>query len=321
MQKVFITGASGFVGSVLCRRLSREGIPIRAGVRKISDCVKQPIGCEVIETGDIVEFKDWKAALSEVKTVVHLASRVLKRRQKTVNSAALYRLVNIEASLRLARSAAAFGVRRFIYLSTVKVHGEEAKYPYIESSPASPKDAYAGSKWEAEQGLLEIGEKFGIEIIILRPPLVYGPFVKSNFYSLMQLIDKGVPLPFDSLRNRRSLVYVGNLEDAIFTCIDHQNAGGKIFMVSDGEHLSTPDLIRRLARAMGKPARLFPVPSALLLRVAKLPGRLKSLSKITGSLTVDNSKIRNDLEWTPPFSVEEGIRETMAWYHQYVKKL
>ncbi len=224
----------------------------------------------------------------------------------------LYRATNTEATLNLARQAAQAGVKRFVFISSIKVNGEGRDAPYRETDAAAPEDAYAISKWEAEQGLRQIARETGLEVVILRPPLVYGPGVKANFQRLLQMVRRGWPLPLGAIHNRRSLLYLGNFVDAIRLCVEHPAAAGQTFLLDDGEPVSTPELIRAVARAMGRPARLLAVPVGVLEFAGALLGKRAAVARLTGSLWVDSSAIRSRLGWTPPFSMEAGLAATVA---------
>jgi UDP-glucose 4-epimerase len=225
-----------------------------------------------------------------------------------------FRAVNVDGTLNLARQAAQAGVRRFVFLSSIKVNGEGCEEPYREGDAACPQDPYAISKWEAEQGLRQIELETGMDVVILRPPLVYGPGVKANFQRLLAAVDKGWPLPLGAVGNRRSLLYLGNLVDAIQLCLVHPAAAGQTYLVSDGEDVSSPELVRRLARAMGCPARLLPVPPAWLRLAGGLLGRRAVVERLLGSLVVDSSRIRRELGWSPPFRLDAGLAETVQHY-------
>jgi len=203
-------------------------------------------------------------------------------------------------------------VKRFVFVSTVKVNGEGRDDPYRETDPPAPEDAYAISKWEAEQGLRRVAQETGMEVVILRPPLVYGPAVKANFLQLMRTVERGWPLPLGAIRNRRSLLYLGNLVDAIRVCVEHPAAAGQTFLLDDGEPISTTGLVRALARAMGRPARLLAVPVGVLELAGALLGKRAAVMRLVGSLYVDSSAIRTRLDWTPPYSMEEGLAATVA---------
>lgn len=314
-MNVLVTGASGFIGRALIARLLTEPMGnIRAAVRT-PNC-EFPSKIVVHPVGDLSRSTDWRLALSGIDVVIHTAARVHILRGKQRRIASAFLSVNVDGTLNLARQAAQSGVRRLIYISSVKVNGEGRglDQPYTAEDAPNPCDPYAASKMAAEEGLRQIASATGLEVVILRPPLVYGPGVKANFFNLMKLVDRKVPLPLASINNRRSLIYSGNLVDAILKGSEHPLAAGKTFLLSDGEDLSTPDLIRHLALAMDRPVRLFSVPPFLLGAVGKLPSPFRSISKLTDNLTLDNSGITAALGWMPPYGIEEGIGRTVAWY-------
>ena len=261
-MRVLVTGANGFVGTPTCARLLSAGVEVIAAVRRQPATL--PPGVAPVIVGEIDETTMWEEAFRGVSAVVHLAARVHVAANVSRNSPDEFRRVNVEGTAHLARRAAASGVRRFVFVSSVKVHGEGRSSPYTEKDAAAPEDAYARSKWEAEQELRAIERETGLEVAIVRPPLVYGPGVRANFLKLMELLHKRAPLPFKSVRNRRSLVFVSNLADALATCLTHPAAAGQTFLVSDGDDRSTPDLIRQLGEAMHLPVTLLPVPVAWL---------------------------------------------------------
>jgi nucleoside-diphosphate-sugar epimerase len=270
-----------------------------------------------VKTGSLdSEGTRWAEALDGIETVIHAASRVHMMRDVSSDPLAEFRRVNTTGTLRLAREAATVGVRRFVFLSSVKVHGESSAHncPLVETAPPAPNDAYAISKREAEDGLRAIAASSGMEVVIIRPPLVYGPGVKANFASLMRAIARGIPLPLGALHNRRSLVSLTNLVSFIITCMSHPNAANETFLVSDGEDLSTADLARRITVAMNKPERLIAVPPLLVLSVASILGRRASAERLCGNLQVDIAKAQSVLGWSPPISVDEGLRRTVASY-------
>jgi nucleoside-diphosphate-sugar epimerase len=230
-----------------------------------------------------------------------------------------YRRVNVAGTNHLAQTAALMGVRRFIYMSSVKVYGEGNAVAYTEHDRPRPADAYAISKYEAEQLLQEINDKTDLEVVVLRPPLVYGPHVKANFLQLLKVVDMGIPLPFANVRNQRSLIFLGNLIDAIVLCIDHPKAAGKTYLLSDGVDTSTPELIKKVASMLGKPPRLFPFSLTLLRQLAKVAGMSEAVSRLLDSLSVDCSKICTELDWIPRFTMTEGLAETAKWYLQSVR--
>jgi nucleoside-diphosphate-sugar epimerase len=305
-----VTGAAGFVGSALVDALqdrARRALRQPAADPRRGDAV----------VGDIGPDTDWRSALAGVDCVVHLAARTHVLQEDAADSLAAYRRINVEATRNLARQAAAAGVRRFVFLSSVKVNGEAtAAQPFSDVDPPLPEDAYGVSKREAEDALWQIGADTGMEVMILRAPLVYGPGVKGNFLRLLRAVARGLPLPLASIDNRRSLVYVGNLVDVIVACVDAPAAAGKTWLVSDGEDVSTPALIRKLAAASGKPPRLLPCPVALLRFGAALLGRRAAAQRLTGSLQVDSSRIRRELGWQPRYSLDQGLNATVRWYYR-----
>jgi len=227
-----------------------------------------------------------------------------------------FRKVNVEGAEHLARSAAAAGVKRLVYVSSIKVNGEETLrgVAFNELDESAPQDPYGISKWEAELALHRVAKETGLEVVIVRPPLVYGAGVKGNFVQMLKVLAKRVPLPFASVVNQRSLVYVGNLVDALIVCATHPAATGQTYLVSDGEDVSTPDLLRHLGFAMGRPARLFSFPPKFLIWAVASLGKAEQLKRLTGSLQVDSGKIRRELNWTPPYSLQQGLQATAEWY-------
>lgn len=312
MSTILVTGASGFVGKPLCEGLFAAGWRVRAAVRESAAKVALTACCESIEVGEIGPQTSWGQALAGIDAVVHLAARVHVMLDMAADPLIAHRQVNTEGTLILARQAAVHGIRRFVYVSSIKVNGEATQpdMPFTGDEIPAPVDAYAVSKREAEDGLRKVGEETGMEVVIIRPPLVYGPGVKANFRSMMQWLHKGVPLPLGAIHNRRSLVALDNLMDLIVTCIDHPAAANKTFLVSDGEDLSTTELLRRMGLALGRPARLMPIPAFLLGAGAVLLGRRDMAQRLCGSLLVDISKARTLLGWTPPVSVDESLVKT-----------
>jgi len=306
--RTLITGATGFVGSALMARLKAEGLLPLGTTRGTSldeGCVSAP----PLEAGG-----DWSGLLTGVGTVVHTAARVHVMRDTSSSPLDAFRAVNVTGSLDLARQAASAGVRRFVFLSSVKVNGEETRHakPFAAGDDPAPGDAYGTSKAEAEAGLKTIATETGMEFVIIRPPLVYGPGVKGNFAAMMRAIGRGLPLPFGAVTdNRRSLVGLDNLVDLIVTCINHPAAANQTFMVSDGEDLSTADLLTRLGATMGKPARLLKIPPALLGAAAAMIGKRAVAQRLLGNLQVDISHTCRTLGWKPPISVDEGLRRAV----------
>jgi nucleoside-diphosphate-sugar epimerase len=307
--RVLVTGATGFIGAASIVRLIDEArFLVRGAVRRQS--AELPVGVERVVVGDLAPDTDWHDALTGVETVVHLAARVHVMRDAAADPLAAFRRVNVAGTLNLARQAAAAGVGRFVFLSSVKVNGERGAY--TESDLPAPEDAYGISKYEAELGLRKIAAETGMEVAIIRSPLVYGPAVRANFRALIRVVARGIPLPLGAIHNRRSMVALDNLVDFILTCIEHPAAANETFLVSDGEDLSMTDLIRRLARAMGRPARLIPMPASVLMAGATLVGKRDIAQRLLGSLRVDGSKARQVLGWVPPISVDEGLRRAVA---------
>jgi len=308
---ILITGATGFVGKALVTTL--EGRPLKRALRRAH---AEPLSTDVI-VGDIGPGTDWRDALKGVDRVVHLAARTHVIDEQDTDPLTRYREINVLGTSRLAEQAAAAGVRRFIFLSSIKVNGETtADHPFTETDAPGPIDAYGISKCEAEVNLRTIAAKTGMETVILRPPLVYGPGVKGNLLRLLQLIERGIPLPLGSINNRRSLIGVTNLADAIVACIDLTAAAGQTYLVSDGEDVSTSELVTSLARALGKSSCLLPCPAALLNLGATLFGKRAEMLRLTGSLQVDSSRIRRELDWRPRCSLDQGLNATAQWYHQ-----
>ncbi len=311
-KKILITGASGFIGRNLCATLKEKGFIVRAALRS-NMCDVSGVD-EYIQVEDINELTDWQQALAGVDTVIHLAARVHIMNDSANDPVEVFRRVNVFGTERLARMAVKAGVKRFIFISSVKVNGEGSQVPYTEKDTPAPQDAYGISKREAEDLLAHIAVEIGLQVVILRLPLVYGSGVKANFRNLIKLTSSGLPLPFKGINNWRSFLYLGNLIDAITTCITHPLAAGEIFMVSDGQDVSTPDLIKMIACAMNKKVVLFSLHSVILKALCRIAGKTEELEKLTGSLLVNSSKIRNLLGWKPPFTLEEGIRETVKYY-------
>lgn len=305
-SSVLVTGATGFVGRVLCDQLIASGLAVIPAVRFRTGLPNEAV------VGDIGSSTDWRLVLAGCDAVVHLAARVHLVQDNAHDSLALYREVNTEATLNLARQAAEAGAKRFVFISSVKVNGVGRDAAYRETDVPAPADAYAISKWEAEQGLWRIARETGLEVVILRPPLVYGPGVKANFLRLVQWAHKGWPLPLGAIRNRRSLLYLGNLVDAIRLCVEHPAAAGQTFLLDDGDAVSTPDLIRAVAHAMGRTARLPAVPVSVIEFAGMFLGKRAAVARLTGSLWVDSSLIRSRLNWTPPYSMEAGLAATVA---------
>ena len=309
---LLITGASGFVGRALAQRLRVEGRPFLAALRTSANT---EMGC--VPVGAIDADTSWEAALADCHTVVHLAARVHVMHEEAADPIAAFRAVNVAGTQRLAQEAVRCGVRRLVFVSSVKVNGESsADAPFTETDRPAPADPYAVSKWEAEQALWRVAQDTGLEVVVLRPPLLYGPGARGNFEQLLATVSRGRPLPLGSVRNRRSLLFVDNLVDALIACADHPAAKGRTFLVSDGEPVSTPELVRRCARALGVAPHLWPVPVSLLRAVGALAGRRAAIERLTGSLEVDDAAIRTTLGWRPRFTMDQALAMTAAWFRE-----
>lgn len=307
---VLVTGATGFVGRSLLRRLLAEGRAVRAAVRQPAAL---PGEVEQVAVGEIGPDTDWANVVAGAEAVVHLAARVHIAGEDATGDRALYQRTNTEGSAALARAARRAGIRRFVFVSSTTVYGDRGHgASFDESSPPAPRSFYAASKLDAERCIAEVLRESGTELVILRPPLVYGPGAKGNFARVVRLVQRGLPLPLAWVRNRRSLVFVENLVDAIVTCLDHPAAAGWTFDVTDGQDVSTPELIARIARASGRPPRLFACPPALLRAVARLSGRGDEASRILDDMAVDSSRIRRELGWVAPFTLDEGMAQSVG---------
>lgn len=306
---ILVTGANGFVGKSLCLELHREHYSVKAAVR---ENIVLTENADIVSLESIDASTDWSSALHDVAVIVHLAARVHVMNDKSFDPLAEFRKVNVGGTLNLAMQAAMAGVKRFIFISSVKVNGEytELGKPFTELDNPAPQDAYGISKFEAEQGLMKIAEQTGMEVVIIRPPLVYGAGVKANFLSMMRAVKNGIPLPLGKIDNKRSIVYVGNLVSFILTCIDHPAAANQVFLVSDGRDLSTTELLQESAIALGMKSRLFSVPQKFIEIGAALIGKRDVAQRLCGKLQVDISKARNLLGWEPPHTVADGLKNT-----------
>ncbi len=312
-RRALVTGANGFVGMALCDALQKQGWMVRRALRTGNAAAGVFDDAAV---GDIGPATDWQRALSGIDAVIHLAARTHVMHDAAADPLIEYRRVNVDGTQALALAAEAAGVRRFILLSSIKVNGEATGVrPYTEHDVPRPEDAYGISKLEAEQALKAAATH--MQTVVLRPPLLYGPGVKGNFLRLMRAIERGLPLPLGSVHNRRCLLYVENLVDAIMLCLDHPAAAGQTYLLADeDEGVSTPELVRAIASAMNKPARLLPFPPGLLKIAAAAVSKSAAASRLVGSLQIDSGKIRCDLGWQPRYTLAEGLRPTAEWYYR-----
>jgi GT2 family glycosyltransferase/nucleoside-diphosphate-sugar epimerase len=340
-KNFLITGANGFVGRALCEEMLHRGLNVRAAVRSNGQLLN---GTEVITVGNIDGNTDWTDALRDMDVVIHLAARVHVMKDAAVDPLAEFLKINLYGTANLAQQAALAGVKRLIYVSSIKVNGErttitpspsdnsasayvdggllpfdesggrEGRGVFFESDKPDPQDPYAISKWQAEQALHRIAQETALEVVVLRPPLVYGPGVKGNFIKLLAAVDKGIPLPLARVDNTSSLIYLGNLVDILLACANNPAATGKTYLVRDGEDISIPELIRQSSKGLGRPARVFSIPVKLLRGLGALCGQLDSVDRIVGSLRISDDLIRKELGWKPRFTLQQGLRATTEWY-------
>lgn len=308
MSRILVTGAAGFVGTALCRTLRARGHQAVACVR----AAREP---DQVTVGDLGHGTDWRAALAGCDSVIHLAARVHVMSDQDADPLRAYRAVNLDATMNLARQAAELGVRRFVFVSSIKVNGESTgAVPFRATDVPMPCDPYGISKLEAEVALRQFGQDSGMEVVIVRPPLVYGPGVKANFLNLMALVRLGLPLPFGRVRNARSMVALDNLVDLLILCCHHPRAPGGVFLVSDAHDLSVAELVRAIAGAMGKNQWLLPVPPGLMRRAAGLLGKGAVLDRLLGSLQVDIAVTQAVLGWKPVVTPQAAITQSVAHF-------
>lgn len=315
MKRVLVTGANGFVGRHLCSELLDNGWMVRAAVRTDKAVVDLPPGVEP----HVLDAGGWVSALSGVRSVVHLIARTHVLRDQQLDPLTAYRLVNVETTRELLEASLKVGVKRFVYLSSIKAVGEgRGPLPYTEDSSCSPEDAYGISKLEAE-GLVLEAAALGIEPVVVRPPLVYGPGVRGNFLRLLQAISKGIPLPLGMVHNERSMVFVGNLVNALRCGLEAPNAVGEVFHVADREPVSTSNLIVRLGKHLGRSYPVWPMPVPLLRLAGTLLHRENEIERLVGSLTVSATRAKQLMGWVPPYSMDDGLRRTVEWFSSSTK--
>jgi nucleoside-diphosphate-sugar epimerase len=315
VQRLLVTGANGFIGKALCLEAVNRRCAVRGITRTAYDFSSsgKNIDIENISLGDIDANTDWNSAMLNCDAVIHLAARVHVMREGANDPLAEFRRVNTAATEHLACCAAANGVRRLVYVSSIGVNGlvTHGTTKFSEEDNTNPHNAYALSKWEAEQALQRVASETGLEVVILRPPLVYGAGAPGNFAQMLRLVDLGVPLPLANIKNKRDLLYVGNLVDALMTCATHPAAANNTYLVSDGEAVSTPEILRGLAKELGVSSRVLPFPISLLKLMGAIFGKAGQVDHLVGSLQVDSTKIRHQLGWLPPYSLQEGFSKTV----------
>jgi nucleoside-diphosphate-sugar epimerase len=312
-QRVLVTGGQGFIGRATVAQYVELGRVEVLALTRQAPAANPVAGATYLPSGDLASQTDWQPALTNVHAIVHTAARAHMLNDRVADPLAEFRRVNVVGTLRLAEQAAKMSVKRFVFVSTIKVNGEYTLpgQAFTENDPPCPQDDYGQSKHEAEQGLRQISADTGMEVVIIRPPLVYGPGVKANFAALMRAVQRGWPLPLGAVHNQRSLVALDNLVDFIVTCITHPQAANQTFLVSDGQDLSTTELVRGMAQAAGVPARLLPLPVWALQAGSSLLGKGDAVQRLCGNLQVDISKAGSLLGWVPPVSVLEGLRRAM----------
>jgi nucleoside-diphosphate-sugar epimerase len=322
VNQILVTGADGFVGRYVCRKLVESGFNPRAGIRDLGLwpglCHSVPGLTEFSVMGDLGKVRNLQDSLAGVSVVVHLAARVHLMKDTAADPLREYRRVNVEGTKSVARAAVDAGVRRIIFVSTTKVHGEATlEKPFSEDMQCKPQDPYSVSKWEAEEALRAIAAESGIEVVIVRPPLVYGPGVRGNFLRLIRLVDRGIPIPLPNCKNKRSLLGVENLADFLVHCVDHQKAAGESFLVKDSEDVSTRELVTRLARVMARPIRYLPIPESIIRIAATMSMKRSTVGRLLDSLVIDSRKAQQKLRWVPPVTLDDGLAMTARWYREF----
>jgi nucleoside-diphosphate-sugar epimerase len=312
--RVLVTGAAGFIAKIVCAQAINRGFAVRGTLRKYGEAINN---VELVVVGEIDSSTDWSGALRDVDVIIHLAARVHVMSENAKDPLGEFCKVNVAGSENLARAAALYGVKRLVYASSIKVNGESTcgSRKFTELDTPAPQDPYGISKYKAELALRRVANETGLEVVFVRPSLVYGAGVKGNVIKMLKVLAKGIPLPLASVGNMRSLLYVENLADALLTCAIHPAAAGQTYLVSDGEDISTPGLLRQLGGgAGGHPARLFSCPPTLLKLAGALTGSSSQIERLQGSLCVDSGKIRRELNWTPPYTLQQGLQATAEWY-------
>lgn len=312
---VLITGADGFVGRVMCERMLAEGWNVRGSVRTLRNAANLPGAVVLFHTGSIGSDTDWSRALEGVDAVVHLAARAHVMDDKVIDPLREYRCVNVEGTKRIAEASLKARVSTFVYLSSIKVNGEQTHgTPFTEEDPPSPQDSYGVSKHEAEEMLKQVTSRTDMPVTIIRPPLVYGPRIKGNILRMLWWVNRGIPLPLRGINNRRSLIGVDNLVDLIVLCLESPQAKGELFVAADKDNISTPELIGRIAAKLDRPARLFPFPLSFLRAGARVFGMRDAVERLSGSLVVDTKKVNKILGWSAPVSLDDGLEKMAQWF-------
>lgn len=310
-MRILLTGASGFVGRATLRAALSAGHEVLAVVRRGA---APALPAQVVRISGLASYPGWSDALDGVDAVVHLAARVHVM-GRAADSLAEYRAVNVEGTRQLASAAVDAGVGRFVFVSSVKVHGKAGHdAPLTADSPVAPVDAYGRSKAEAEDALREMESRSGLGVVVVRPPLVYGPDVGGNFLTLLKAVSRGWPLPLGRVDNRRSLLYVDNLADLLLLTAVHPGSAGRALLVADGPPVSTPELIRRMGRALDRPVRMPAVPESWLRLAGRVTGGSAAVDRLLGSLAVDDALTRDLLDWHQPVTGDEGLRRTADWF-------
>lgn len=314
-MRILVTGTSGFIGRALCSNLLAQGYTVRAAVRSVNSNLSTD-GLDMVAVGNVGAQTNWSVALAGVNCVIHCAARAHVMHETDADALLAYRAVNVSGTKRLAEQAAELGVRRLVFLSSIKVNGEQTALgePFLFSDSPAPEDPYGVSKWEAEQALWVVLAQTGLEVVVVRTPLVYGPGVKGNLLRLLRWVACGVPLPLGAVNNQRSLVGLSNLVDLLLRCIEHPAAAGQTFLASDGDDLSTPQLIRIMSEGMNRPARLMSMPVLLLQAGGFLLGKHDEINRLVSSLQVDSRHTQAQLNWNAPVSVEDGVRDMARWF-------